>query len=107
MKGEIGKMFLMRRLDVCALSKTKLKLRGEVMSGEVVGRVSGEAGGRAKEGVALLLSGWLLRCVVEWKEVPSRLMWVRIKIEQESRVFISSYGPGSEKSEEIERRVLK
>ena len=23
----------------------------------------------------------LLRCVVEWKEVSSRLMWVRVKIE--------------------------
>ena len=28
------------------------------------------------------------------------LMWVRVKIERESWVFISSYGAGSEKSEE-------
>ena len=56
-KGEIGKMFLRRRYDVCALSETKLKGKGEV-----VGRVSGVAGGRAREGVALLLSGWLIRC---------------------------------------------
>ena len=48
----------------------------------MVGRVSGMAGGRAREGVALLLSGWLMRCVVEWKEVSSRLMWVRVKIER-------------------------
>ena len=47
----------------------------------MVGRVSGVAGGRAREGVALLLSGWLMRCVVEWKEVSSRLMWVRVKID--------------------------
>ena len=67
-KGEIGKMFL-RRFDVCALSETKLKVKGEV-----VGRVSGVAGGRAREGVALLLSGRLMRCVVEWKEVSSRLI---------------------------------
>ena len=83
-KGEIGKMFLRRRLDVCALSETKLKERGEVMFGEVVGRVSGVARGRAREVVAFLLNEWLLRCVVEWKEVPSRLMWVRVKIERES-----------------------
>ena len=57
-------------------------------------------GGRAREGVALLLGGWLLRCVVEWKEVSTRLMWVRMKIERESWVFISAYGPGSERSEE-------
>ena len=32
--------------------------------------------------------------------MSSRLIWVRVKIEQESWVFISSYGPGSERSEE-------
>ena len=37
--------------------------------------------------------------LVEWKEVSSRLMWVRVKIERESWVFISAYGPGCEKSE--------
>ena len=47
------------------------------------------AGGRAREGVALLLNDWLLRCVVEWKEVSSRLMWVTVKIERASWVFIS------------------
>ena len=43
-----------------------LKGKGEVMFGEVVSRVSGVAVGRAREGVALLLSGRLKRCVVEW-----------------------------------------
>ena len=83
--GEIDKMFLRRRFDVCALSETKLKGKGEV-----VGRVSVVAGGRAREGVALLLSGWLMRCVVEWNEVSSRLMWVRVKIERVG-VYISAY----------------
>ena len=59
---DIGIMLLRRRLDVCALSGTKLKGKDEVMFGESVGRVSGVEGGRM-EGVALLLSGWLLRCV--------------------------------------------
>ena len=36
--------------DVCALSETKLKGKGEVMFVEVVGRVSGLARGRAREG---------------------------------------------------------
>ena len=93
-------MFLRRRFDVCALSETKLKGKGEVMFGEAVGRVSGIAVFRASEGVALLLSGRLMRCVVEWKEVPSRLMWVRVKIERESWAFILAYGRRSEKSEE-------
>ena len=26
-------------------------------------------GGRGREGVALLLSEWLMRCVVEWKDL--------------------------------------
>ena len=35
--------------------------------------------------------------------MSSRLMWVRVQIEPESWVFISAYGPGSERSnEEIE-----
>ena len=41
-----------------------------------------------------------MTCVVEWKEVSSRLMWVRVKIERKSWVFISAHGPGSETSEE-------
>ena len=40
-KGEIGKIFLKRRLDVCAIGETKLKGKGEVMFGEAVGMVSG------------------------------------------------------------------
>ena len=72
-KGEIGKIFLRRRLHACALSETKLKGRGEVF-GEVVGIVSGVAGRRARKGMVLLLSEWLLRCVVEWKVVSCRLM---------------------------------
>ena len=58
-------------------------------------------GGRHCEGRGgPALSGWLMRCVVKWREVSSRLMWVREKIVRESWVFISVYGLGSEKSEE-------
>ena len=53
------------------------------MFGEVVGRASGVVGGRAREEVALFLSEWLMRYVVKWKKVSSRLMWVRVKIERE------------------------
>ena len=45
-KGEISKMFLRRRSDVCALSETKLKGKGEVTFGEMAGRVSDVEGGR-------------------------------------------------------------
>ena len=72
----------------CVLSETKLKGKGKVMFGEVVGRVFGAAVGRAREGVALLVSGRLIGCVVEWKEVSSRLMWVRVKIERERELGV-------------------
>ena len=49
-KGMIGEMFLRRGFDVCALSETKLKGKGEVMFGEVVGRVSGVAVGKGRSG---------------------------------------------------------
>ena len=52
---------------LCILSESKLKGEGEVMFSEVVGRVSGVEVGRAREKVALLLSRWLVRCVVEWE----------------------------------------
>ena len=32
-----------------------------------------------REGVPLILSRWLLRCVGEFKKLSSRLMWVRVK----------------------------
>ena len=69
-KSEIGKMFLRRRFDVCALSETKLKGKCE-MVGSVLQQalilttlMSGVARDRAMEGVALLLSGWLMKFVV-------------------------------------------
>ena len=68
--------------------------------GEVTGRVSGVERGRAREGVALLLSDWMKNKVVEWKEVSSRLMWVRVRMGRECWAFVSAYGPGCERSEE-------
>ena len=45
-KDEFSKMSLKWKLDVCAQSETELKRKGEVMFGEVVGKVSdvGEEG---------------------------------------------------------------
>ena len=54
------------------------------------------------EVVTLLLTRFLRWFAVEWK-LSSRLMSVmciRVKIERESSVLISAYGPGSKKSEE-------
>ena len=58
-RREIGCMFGRRGMDVLALCETKMKGKGEVAFGEVTGRVSGVERGRAREGVALLLSEWM------------------------------------------------
>ena len=50
--------------------------------------------------MALLLSEWMVNKVVEWKEVSSRLMWVRVRVGRECWPFVSAYGPGCERSEE-------
>ena len=96
---EIGCMFGRKGMDVLALCETKMKEK-EVAFGEVIGRVSGVERGRAREGVALLLSEWMVNKVVEWKEVSSRLMWVRVRMGRECWAFVSAYGPGCERSEE-------
>ena len=96
---EIGDMFSKRRIDVLALCETKMKGKGEAVFGEVIGRVSGVE--REKErGVALLLSEWMMNKVVEWKEVSSRLMWVRVRMGRKCWAFVSAYGLGCERSEE-------
>ena len=97
---EIGCMFGRRGMDVLALCETKMKGKGEVVFGEVTGRVSRVKRGRVREGVALLLSEWMVNKVVEWKEVSSRLMWVRVRMGRECWAFVSAYGPGYERSEE-------
>ena len=76
-------MFGRGGMDVLALCETKMKGKGEVAFGEVTGRVSGVERGRAREGVALLLSEWMENKVVEWKEMSSRLMWVRVRMGRE------------------------
>ena len=98
-REEIGRMFDRRRIDVLALSETKMKGKCEVMFGGVVGRMSGIEGERARQGVGLLLSDRVKQCVIEWKEVNARMMWVKLKVSGETLVCISAYGPGSERDE--------
>ena len=67
---------------MCTLSETKLKGKGEV-----VGRMSGVEGGRGGP-----VTEWVVAEVcsgVEGGVISSRLMWVKVKMEQERWVFIS------------------
>ena len=97
-REEIGRLFESRGMDVMAVNETKLRGRGEVMFGSVAGRMSGvEVGETAKEGVALIVRKEMSECVREWKEVSSRLMWVRMRFGVERWVFVSVYGPGKDR----------
>ena len=58
---EIGSVFEERKLDVLALSETKMKGKDESVFGAVKGRISGVMNGRAREGVGLLLSERVMR----------------------------------------------
>ncbi len=77
---EIGDLFKRRRMDILALNETKMKGRSQVMFGCVKGRKSGVVQDRAREGTALLASEKVNNWVVEWKEVLSRIMWVKMKV---------------------------
>ena len=96
----VGRMFVERGLDVLVLSETKLKGRGEWTFGGVVGRVSGVSSGRAREGVCIIVADEWMRCVREWKEVSSRLMYVRMNVGESKYVIVGAYGPGSEREKE-------
>ena len=67
-----------RKLNVLALSETKVKRKGERIFGSVVGRVSGVVDGHAREEVVLLLSKQVLEGAVDYREVSARLMWVKV-----------------------------
>ena len=99
-RESIGRMFVRRKLDVLAMNETKMKGRGERVFGPVIGRVSGVMDGRGREGVGIILSEEMNKNVKEWCEVSSRIMWIRVQLGKERWVFVSAYGPGTEKSEE-------
>jgi hypothetical protein len=99
-RQEIGLLFKAKEMDVLALSETKLKGMGENDFESIKVVRSGVNEGRAREGVALLLSEEMWEKVIEWKGVSSRIIWVRIKWGDINLTIVSVYAPGSEKSVE-------
>ena len=99
-KCMIVDLFKERKLDILALSETKVKGQGvQEWEGERV-IVSGVAERcRAREGVAIIVSGRLWGSVIDYKCVSSRIVWVRMKVAGEKLIIVSVYGPGMEKSE--------
>ena len=98
-------MFKERKLDVLALSETKVKGEGvHEWEGErvIISGVSERC--RAREGVAMVISGRLWGRVREYKCINSRMMWVKLKVNGEKVVVVSVYGPGMEKNENERER---
>ena len=77
---------------------------------EVVGRVSGVGGGRARVGLVLLLSRWLSSCV-DWKWIGRKchpgLCWFEFSLERENWVLTSAYRQRSEKSQQEFKEILQ
>ena len=59
---------------------------------------------RAREGVAVMLSGRMWGKVAEYKCLNSRIMWVKLKLDGEIIVVVSVYAPGMEKNEDERER---
>ena len=64
-----------RKYDVLSLSETKLKGNGMIEWDGVKAGVRER--GRAREGVAVLMNEIVWQDMVEYKEVSSRIIWVR------------------------------
>nr|XP_053637989.1 craniofacial development protein 2-like [Cherax quadricarinatus] len=94
-----------KKLDVLALSETKLKGVGEFQWRGINGIRSGVSNRvRAKEGVAIMLKDKLWQEKRDYKCINSRIMWSKIKIGCEKWVIISVYAPGEERSVEERER---
>ena len=65
--------------DVLVLCETKLKEKGGCEFGCVSGRLSGVTRESARKEVALMVNVSVRQCVVEWKEVLSRLMRMKVQ----------------------------
>ena len=93
-------VFKERKLDIMALIETKVKGSGlrewegqRVISSGVSGRC------RAREGVAVMISGRMWGKVVEYKCLDSRIMWVKLKLDGEIVVLVSVYVWNREKGD--------
>ena len=98
-REEVEYVFVERKLDVLVLSETKLRGRGE-WEGNVKGYKSGIIRGKAREGVAILLSDWLWETVQRVEFVNSRIMWAKCNVRGKKLVVVGVYAPGMERTED-------
>ena len=91
--AEVAEMFKKGSLDILALSETNLKGVDDVEWEGVYGIKSGVRGGRAKEGVAVLMTDKWRRHLTAYECVNSRLVMVIFKIGGLKLAVVAAYAP--------------
>ena len=81
------------RLAVLDVSETKVRGNGVKMIGDTMCVYSRVQGGRAKAGVAILLSESFGRYLKEWRCVDEQIVWIRLKVEGIWVSVVQVYAP--------------
>ena len=81
------------RLEVLGVSEAKVRGNGMRMIGDTTCVYSGVQTGRAKAGVAILLSERFGRFLKEWRCVDERIVMIRLKIEGVWVSVVQVYAP--------------
>ena len=83
------------------MRETKLKGNGMIEWDGVKGVKAGVGGrGRVREGVAVLMKEIMWQDMFEYKEVNSRIIWVKVRMSGSLWVFVVGYAPSGSCSEE-------
>src|SRR6201990_2982289 len=93
-KEEVVVVMEESRLDILALTETKLKGEGDLAFGKYRGlyaEVNERV--RAREGVAIVMRDEWWSCVKERGRMWARIVWGRLRLEREYWFFICAYAP--------------
>ena len=86
------------RLEVLGVSEAKVRGNGVRMFGDTTCVYSGVQGGRAKAGVAILLSERFGRYLKDRRCVDERILWIRLKVEGVWVSLLQVYAPTDDSS---------
>ena len=89
------------RLEVLGASETKVRGNGEKAIGDVRCVFSGVGDGRARAGVAILLSERLGRCLRELECVNERILRVRLNVEGAWLTVMQVFAPTDDSNREV------
>ena len=97
-------IFRKGKLELLALTETKLKGNGEVSWCGVNDIITGvQEMKRAREGVAILLNDVWDSAAIDFGCVSSRILWINFKFTRVKVIVVVMYGPNEGGSEERDR----